>query len=126
MQKMEYRVCPTIGNGESVQRSWQGMAEGQEATLCTEAVETKTEGGVGLDKVDFDHPKEGLKWDDGKLDWHALPLSVLIPLVAVFEAGIKKGYGRHNCLNSFNEADERFFSATMRHLEACQLEPLSR
>ena len=68
---------------------------------------------------------EGQKWDNGKLDWHCLPLTVLTPLVGVFEAGIKKGYGRFNCLQPFSNPDQRFFSATMRHLEACQLDPLA-
>ena len=70
--------------------------------------------------------EKGKKWDSGKMDWHALPLTILIPLVEVFEAGIRKGYGRHNCLNPFDNPDERFFSATMRHLEACQLDPLAK
>lgn len=69
--------------------------------------------------------KKGIKWDDEKKDWHALPLVILNPLVDVFVAGIKKGYGRFNCLNSFDDADRRFFSAAMRHLEACQLDPLA-
>lgn len=69
--------------------------------------------------------ERGKKYDSGKLDWHSMPLSLLKPLVSVFEAGIKKGYGRHNCLLPFDNSDERFFSAAMRHMEACQLDPLA-
>ena len=69
--------------------------------------------------------EQGQKWDEGKKDWHALPLVILEPLVACFEAGIKKGYGRHNCLQPFTDADQRFFSGAMRHMTACQLDPLA-
>jgi hypothetical protein len=81
---------------------------------------------IGVGSISIDAPKAGLKWDEGKLDWHALPLVILKPLVEVFEAGICKGYGRFNCLNTFDNPDERFFSATMRHLEACQIDPLAK
>ena len=69
---------------------------------------------------------EGLKFDEGKLNWHSLPLEILTPMVEVFEAGIKKGYGKFNCLQPFKNSDERFFSAQMRHTEQCQLDPLAR
>ena len=66
----------------------------------------------------------GLKHDEGKLDWHALPLELVELLVPVAVAGAKK-YGRGNILEPFNEADRRFYSATMRHVRACQHNPLA-
>jgi len=69
---------------------------------------------------------EGLKWDEGKLSWHALPLVILKPLAEVFNAGILKGYGEYNCLQPFKDPNRRFWDATMRHLESCQLDPLAK
>lgn len=69
--------------------------------------------------------EEGLKNDTDKLDWHALPLEILEPLVEAFVAGTKK-YERFNCLSPFKDPDKRFFSAQMRHTVACQLDPLAR
>lgn len=66
----------------------------------------------------------GKKHDEGKLDWHALPLELVELLVPVAVAGAKK-YGRGNILEPFNEADRRFYSATMRHVRACQHTPLA-
>jgi len=68
---------------------------------------------------------KGKKFDDGKLSWHALPLVLLKPLAEVFNAGIAKGYGEYNCLQPFDDPDRRFYDAIMRHLEACQLDPLA-
>jgi len=68
---------------------------------------------------------EGMKQDEGKQEWFAMPLVVLEPLANVFAAGIKKGYPRFNCLHPFTNADERFWNSTMRHLVACQLDPLA-
>lgn len=66
----------------------------------------------------------GKKHDEGKLDWHALPLELVELLVPVAVAGAKK-YGRGNILEPFDEADRRFYSATMRHVRACQHNPLA-
>jgi len=52
-----------------------------------------------------------------------MPLSLLTPLANVFEAGVVKGYGRFNCLQPFTEPERRFWDATMRHLESCQIDP---
>jgi len=68
---------------------------------------------------------EGLKHDEGKQPWFALPLTILKPLADVFNAGEKK-YETFNCLQPFTEPHRRFWNATMRHLEACQLDPLSK
>jgi hypothetical protein len=68
---------------------------------------------------------EGLKRDENKQHWYALPLVILKPLADVFRAGEKK-YATFNCLQPFADSDRRFFNATMRHLEACQLDPLSK
>ena len=69
--------------------------------------------------------KVGLKDDHGKQAWYAMPLSILKPLADVFAAGEKK-YATFNCLQPFDDPDRRFWDATMRHLEACQLDPLAK
>jgi hypothetical protein len=66
----------------------------------------------------------GLKHDTGKQRWHALPLVILEPLADVMQAGTVK-YSKFNCLQPFNDSDERFYNGLMRHLEACQLDPLA-
>ena len=66
----------------------------------------------------------GLKHDEGKLDWHALPLELVELLVPVAVAGANK-YGRHSILQTIEDAGPRHYSATMRHLSACQLNPLA-
>lgn len=66
----------------------------------------------------------GLKHDEGKLDWHALPLELVELLVPVAVNGANK-YGRHSILQPIEEAGPRHYSATMRHLSACQLDPLA-
>lgn len=66
---------------------------------------------------------EGKKDDKGKLDWDLIPLEVIEAVIPAFEAGLRKGYERHNCANSFEDARPRFFSALMRHLRACQRDP---
>lgn len=66
---------------------------------------------------------EGLKFDQGKQPYYAMPLEVLKPLADVFAAGEKK-YATFNCLNPFKDADRRFYDGQMRHTEQCQLNPL--
>ena len=66
----------------------------------------------------------GLKHDDGKQAWHSLPLELLEPLADLMEAGCKK-YGKFNCLDEFDNPDERFWNANMRHAAACQRDPLA-
>ena len=66
----------------------------------------------------------GLKHDEGKLDWHALPLELVELLVPVAVNGANK-YGRHSILQPIEDAGPRHYSATMRHLSACQLDPLA-
>ena len=66
----------------------------------------------------------GLKHDEGKLDWHALPLELVELLVPVAVNGANK-YGRHSILQTIEDAGPRHYSATMRHLSACQLDPLA-
>jgi hypothetical protein len=67
----------------------------------------------------------GAKNDEGKQDWYALPLVVLKPLADAFNAGEKK-YATFNCLQPFNDPDRRFYNGLMRHLEACQIDPLAK
>jgi len=66
----------------------------------------------------------GLKQDAEKQGWYPMPLTILRPLADVFIAGEKK-YEIFNCLQPFNDSDRRFWDAAMRHLEACQLDPLA-
>jgi hypothetical protein len=66
--------------------------------------------------------KKGLKFDQNKQPWYAMPLSVLKPLASVFAAGEKK-YATFNCLQPFDDSDRRFWDATMRHLEEFQINP---
>lgn len=68
--------------------------------------------------------KKGLKADDGKTGWFAMPLVVLQPLLDVFNAGVKH-YGLHNCLNPFDNPSERFYDAQLRHVADCQLDPMA-
>jgi len=65
---------------------------------------------------------EGRKDDQGKLDWDAIPLEVIEPVIPAFEAGLRK-YERHNCAQPFEEPRRRFFSAMMRHARKCQRNP---
>lgn len=67
---------------------------------------------------------EGIKFDQGKLDWSVIPLEILEPLVAVFMAGEKK-YGYLNCVKPFENGERRFFAAAMRHTVECQHDPLA-
>ena len=69
--------------------------------------------------------EKGLKLDKGKQQWYAMPLVILKPLADVFTAGRKK-YKLFNCLNPFDDSDERFWDAQMRHLEECQIDPLAK
>ncbi len=68
---------------------------------------------------------EGVKHDQGKLDWSTIPLEILEPLVQVFEAGAKK-YGYMNCLKAFENGDRRFFAAAMRHTVDSQEDVLAK
>jgi hypothetical protein len=68
--------------------------------------------------------EKGLKLDGGKQQWFAMPLTILKPLADVFAAGERK-YSIFNCLQPFDGADRRFWDATMRHLDACQIDPLA-
>lgn len=72
-----------------------------------------------------DPPAKGLKYDAGKQPWFAMPLVILKPLADVFAAGERK-YDTFNCLNPFDDPERRFWDAAMRHMEACQLNPLAR
>ena len=67
----------------------------------------------------------GKKDDAGKQRWYAMPLCMLKDLADVFNAG-KVKYGIFNCLQEFDNPTERFWDALMRHLEECQIDPLSK
>ena len=68
--------------------------------------------------------QNGVKLDEGKQQWFSLPLTLLEPLADVFTAGSKK-YSRFNCLLPFDNPDQRFWDSTMRHMTACQIDPLA-
>jgi kynureninase len=69
--------------------------------------------------------EKGIKHDEGKQEWFAMPLIVLQDLADVFNAG-EKEYAIFNCLNTFDEPDRRFYNALMRHLTAAQIDPLAK
>ena len=74
------------------------------------------------EKSEYD---QGLKFDKGKQPWYAMPLEILEPLEDVFRAGEKK-YETFNCLKPFDDPARRFYDATMRHVEAQQINPLAK
>jgi len=68
---------------------------------------------------------KGLKFDNDKQPWYAMPLEILEPLADVFRAGEKK-YETFNCLKPFDDPARRFYDAMMRHMEAQQIDPLAK
>lgn len=68
---------------------------------------------------------EGLKFDEGKQPWFAMPLIVLEPLADVFAFGETR-YETFNCLKQFKNPNRRFYDGQMRHTVATQLDPLKR
>ena len=66
----------------------------------------------------------GLKTDEGKQQWYAMPLEILEPLAQAFVAGEKK-YATFNCLQPFADPDRRFYDAQMRHTRKSQIDPLA-
>jgi len=66
----------------------------------------------------------GLKFDEGKQEYYAMPLVLLKPLADVFKAGEKK-YKIFNCLKPFEDPERRFYNSLMRHLEVSQINPLA-
>jgi len=60
---------------------------------------------------------EGLKFDDGKLDWDLLPIDALEETIKVFMFGEKK-YGRFNWQGKLENFNRRQYNAIMRHLHA--------
>lgn len=69
---------------------------------------------------------KGAKNDEqeGKQVWIDLPLALLGPLADAFRAGTKK-YWRFSCLEHFDDPNERFYDAQLRHVDACQIDPLA-
>lgn len=67
---------------------------------------------------------KGSKADIGKQRWFSMPLVVLHPLADAFKAGELK-YDVFNCLNQFDNPNDRFWDGAMRHMEKCQLDPLA-
>ena len=73
---------------------------------------------------DIARTDEGLKFDDGKQQWFAMPLEILEPLATLFYAGELK-YGTFNCLQPFKKHSSRFYNAMMRHIKASQIDPFA-
>lgn len=67
---------------------------------------------------------KGLKYDNDKQQWYAMPLEILEPLADVFAAGEKK-YKIFNCLQPFEDGDRRLYDSLIRHQCACQIDPLA-
>lgn len=76
-------------------------------------------------KLDLESKPTGLKFDQGKQRWFAMPLEILEPLADVFDAGVQK-YELFNCLERFDDANKRFYDGMMRHVRASQLDPLAK
>jgi hypothetical protein len=62
--------------------------------------------------------EEGKKFDQGKPNWFLLPMESIGDVVKVLTFGASK-YGKGNW-KRLADWEERYFSATMRHLEAWQ------
>ena len=80
-----------------------------------------------IDQEKYDEVRKetgGQKFDKGKQKWHALPLELLEPLAELMTVGAVK-YTKFNCLEPFEDPDERFWDANMRHAQACQQDPLA-
>lgn len=58
----------------------------------------------------------GIKYDDGKLEWHLLPIGAIEEVIKVLQYGSKKyGEGNWKKVEPFNK---RYYNAMMRHLVA--------
>lgn len=67
-----------------------------------------------------------VKIDEGKRKWQALPLVLLEPLADLMEKAIESGkYKKYSCLGKCENADADFYDAQMRHVQACQIDPLA-
>lgn len=61
--------------------------------------------------------QEGKKYDSGKLMWHLLPLSLVKPVVEIFQYGLKK-YKQEGSWKHLDNGYVRYRNAFFRHLEA--------
>ena len=66
----------------------------------------------------------GAKDDHGKQSWYPIPLALVKLLAPAFIVGVKK-YHLFSCVERFDNPNERFYDAQMRHTEACQIDPLA-
>ena len=57
------------------------------------------------------------KEDNGKLMWHLLPLSLLKPVIEIFQYGLMK-YGKEGSWATLDNGYIRYRDAFFRHLEA--------
>lgn len=67
---------------------------------------------------------QGAKNDNGKQSWYSVPLVLIKLLAPAFIVGVKK-YHLFSCLEKFDNPNERFYDAQMRHTEECQIDPLA-
>ena len=65
---------------------------------------------------------EGVKYDNGKLQWNLLPFEALEDTVRVLEFGAKK-YAPDNW-KKVPDAERRYYDAAVRHLIASQKEEI--
>lgn len=61
--------------------------------------------------------QESKKYDSGKLMWHLLPLSLVKPVVEIFQYGLKK-YKQEGSWKHLDNGYVRYRDAFFRHLEA--------
>ncbi|MEE0968266.1 MAG: dATP/dGTP diphosphohydrolase domain-containing protein [Clostridia bacterium] len=57
------------------------------------------------------------KYDQGKLMWHLLPLSLIKPVVEIFQYGLEK-YKKEGSWKELDNGYIRYRDAFFRHLEA--------
>lgn len=57
------------------------------------------------------------KYDQGKLMWHLLPLSLIKPVVEIFQYGLEK-YKKEGSWKELDNGYVRYRDAFFRHLEA--------
>jgi len=64
--------------------------------------------------------KQGIKFDNGKLQWDLLPIEPIEEVIRVLEYGITKGYSKDNWKHVAieDESNMRYYNACLRHLTA--------
>lgn len=68
--------------------------------------------------------EEGLKHDNGKLDWSLLDFELIEPLIPILALGEQR-YGYENWKKNFTNGNRRFRAARLRHEAAAQADSLA-